>query len=132
MRRCVRSPEDGDEGGVDGVAVVDVHVVPAALGGEVVEAQPQHRVRTETQGAETWEHREHREHITRLHFSGSSLEEGLGVFRTSDSAQNWEVPAFKCNICALKKASQDLFCLHTSGGAGLFVFRRSFLKLVGI
>lgn len=46
------SPEDGDERGVDGVAIVDVHVVPAALGGEVVEAQPQHCVRTETQRAE--------------------------------------------------------------------------------
>lgn len=52
MRRCIRSPEDGDERGVDGVAVVDVHVVPAALGGEVVEAQPQHCVGTETQRTE--------------------------------------------------------------------------------
>lgn len=52
MRRCVRSPEDGDERGVDGVAIVDVHVVPAALGGEVVEAEPQHCVRTDTQRAE--------------------------------------------------------------------------------
>lgn len=112
MRRCVRSPEDGDERGVDGVAIVDVHVVPAALGGEVVEAQPQHRVGTETQRAER------RKHMTRIHFSGSSAEEGLGVFKTSDSAQNWDVSAFKCDICA--------FYLHTSRVVGLFVFRRAF------
>lgn len=46
------SPEDGDQRGVDGVSVVDVHVVPAALCGKVVEAQPQHRVRTAGQWAQ--------------------------------------------------------------------------------
>lgn len=34
-------PEGGEERRVDGVAVVDVEVVPAALGGKVVETQPQ-------------------------------------------------------------------------------------------
>lgn len=34
-------PEGGEERRVDGVAVVDVEVVPAALGGKVVEPQPQ-------------------------------------------------------------------------------------------
>lgn len=40
------SPEDSDQRGVDGVSVKDVHVVPTAFCGEVVEAQPQHRVGT--------------------------------------------------------------------------------------
>lgn len=40
-----RSPEDSDQRGVNGVSVVDVHVVPAALCGEVAEAQPQHSIR---------------------------------------------------------------------------------------
>lgn len=31
-------PEGSEEGGVDGVSVVHVEVVPAALGGKVVEA----------------------------------------------------------------------------------------------
>ena len=35
------SPKHSDEGSVDGVPVVDVQVVPAALGGKVVEAQPE-------------------------------------------------------------------------------------------
>ncbi len=49
IQKSGRSPEHGDQRGVNGVSVVDVHVVPAALGGEVVEAQPEHRVRTERQ-----------------------------------------------------------------------------------
>ena len=46
---CLRlwsSPEDGHHGGEDRVSVVDIHVIPAALCGKVVEAQPQNRVRT--------------------------------------------------------------------------------------
>lgn len=45
-QKSQRSPEDGDQRGVNGVSVVDVHVVPAALCGKVVEAQPQHRIGT--------------------------------------------------------------------------------------
>lgn len=44
------SPEDAHQRGVDGVSVVDIHVVPAALGGEVAEAQPERRIRAATQG----------------------------------------------------------------------------------
>lgn len=45
IRRSSPSPEDSSQGGIDGVPVVDVHVVPAALGGKVIEAQPECRVR---------------------------------------------------------------------------------------
>lgn len=40
------SPEDRDQWGVNRVSVVDIHVVPAALCGKVLEAQPQHCIRT--------------------------------------------------------------------------------------
>ena len=41
------SPEDGNQRGVDRVSVIDVHVVPAALGGKMIEAQPEHCIRAE-------------------------------------------------------------------------------------
>lgn len=40
------SPEGSNQGGVDRVSVIHVHVVPAALGGKVIEAQPEHCIRT--------------------------------------------------------------------------------------
>lgn len=48
-----RSPEDSDQRGVNGVSVVDVHVVPAALCGEVAEAQPQHGIRAAGERAQS-------------------------------------------------------------------------------
>lgn len=48
-----RSPEDSDQRGVNGVSVVDVHVVPAALRGEVAEAQPQHGIRAAGERAQS-------------------------------------------------------------------------------
>lgn len=48
-----RSPEDSDQRGVNGVSVVDVHVVPAALSSEVAEAQPQHGIRAAGEQAQS-------------------------------------------------------------------------------
>lgn len=42
------TPEDGNQWSVNGVSIKHVHVVPAALGGEVIEAEPQHSVRAAT------------------------------------------------------------------------------------
>ena len=42
-------PEGGQQGGVDGVPIVHVEVVPAALGGKVVEPQSEDGVGPETQ-----------------------------------------------------------------------------------
>ena len=44
------SPEHSNQRGVNGVSIVDVHVVPAALCGKVIEAQPEHCIRAARQG----------------------------------------------------------------------------------
>lgn len=50
IQNSKRSPEDSNQRGVNGVSIIDVHVVPAALCGKVIEAQPENCIRTGRRG----------------------------------------------------------------------------------
>lgn len=43
-------PEDSNQRGINGVSIIDVHMVPAALCGKVIETQPQYRIRAGRRG----------------------------------------------------------------------------------
>lgn len=56
-----RSPEHSNQRGVNGVSIIHVHMVPAALCGKVIEAQPEYCIRTDRQG-------ERGDGMTKIHF----------------------------------------------------------------
>lgn len=43
-------PEDSNQRGINGVSIIDVHMVPAALCGKVIETQPQYCIRARRRG----------------------------------------------------------------------------------